>query len=277
MPGVLRRPAYTGANRCLPCTLLNVAIVLIVVALLLQISPEAAVVALFAGITATYLLGYVVPGTPTLTKRYLPDRVLDWFGNPSEASTNAAPGRQTTPDTPGMEGGTVGLDGVTVEATLLDAGALDPCRDRVDLCLDGEFRRAWDRELRNLPPDPMVDLTLLVGSQHVDDATLDTDEPPVTLRIGENQVGWWPSYAAFRADVAGAQVLSQRVFDWESYEFAERASILAGLRLWLERCPDCAGYVILDAEPVRSCCSDQEVLAMRCTNCDTRLLEVPQY
>jgi hypothetical protein len=34
-----------------------------------------------AGLSATiiYLRGYLVPGTPTLTKRYFPDQVLRWF------------------------------------------------------------------------------------------------------------------------------------------------------------------------------------------------------
>lgn len=80
----LRQPAYTGENRCTPCTLLNVAIaaVLVVAATTLALSRTdrvgAAVVgtALAAVSGATiYLRGYLVPGTPRLTETVLPDRV----------------------------------------------------------------------------------------------------------------------------------------------------------------------------------------------------------
>ncbi|WP_050051856.1 hypothetical protein [Halostagnicola sp. A56] len=80
----LRQPDYTGKNRCTPCTLLNVAIaaVLVVAATTLALSRTDRVGAAVVGTAlaavsgaAIYLRGYLVPGTPRLTKAVLPDRV----------------------------------------------------------------------------------------------------------------------------------------------------------------------------------------------------------
>lgn len=260
MVGAFRQPEFTGKNRCLPCTVLNVVLVVGAAALLLPVTPEGALVVLFGGFTATYLRGYVVPGTPTLTKRYLPERVLGWFGK-----------RQTREFRPGQ-----GLSGTDVERTLVDADALEPCYDGLDLCLVDEFRRGWDRALRLLPAAEAVDLTPLVGPEHEPDAAVVPRNPAITLTVDERRIGWWPSDAAFRADAAAATQLEATFATWPSLDFADRASILAGLRLWLEYCPDCGGPVDLGEETVTSCCSSKQVVALTCTNCGARILEAPQ-
>ena len=76
----LGRPEYTGENRCLPCTVLNVAIAVVAAALLGRRSRRAGGAAFLAALGLVYLRGYLVPGTPTLTRRYLPDSVLAAFG-----------------------------------------------------------------------------------------------------------------------------------------------------------------------------------------------------
>jgi len=76
----LGRPEYTGENRCLPCTVLNAAIAVGAAALLSRRSRPAGGAALLAALGLIYLRGYLVPGTPTLTRRYLPESVLAAFG-----------------------------------------------------------------------------------------------------------------------------------------------------------------------------------------------------
>jgi len=81
----LRRPQYTGDNRCIPCTIVNLLIAaLVAVALGVAWLPVAGAVAFVLSVLAIYLRGYLVPGTPTLTKRYMPVRVLELFGKRPE-------------------------------------------------------------------------------------------------------------------------------------------------------------------------------------------------
>lgn len=84
----LRRPEYTGKNRCLPCTVLNVviavALVIVVTEITLSSTGLAAATVIGTALTAVsgatiYLRGYLVPGTPRLTEAMLPARVRQWF------------------------------------------------------------------------------------------------------------------------------------------------------------------------------------------------------
>ena len=85
----LRQEEYIGENRCLPCTAVNV-ILGAVVALIGGAAVKRALgrtagrltALILAGVFGAliYLRGYLVPGTPELTKRYLPQPVLKLFG-----------------------------------------------------------------------------------------------------------------------------------------------------------------------------------------------------
>lgn len=109
----LRRPEYTGENRCLPCTVINLAIAVAAAVLTgvlfagLGVSTAGRVVAgglvLIGSVAAVYLRGYLVPGTPTLTKRYLPRPVLRLFGKaPEPDRTDAGDGLVYTIDVPDL-------------------------------------------------------------------------------------------------------------------------------------------------------------------------------
>lgn len=121
----LHQPEYTGENRCIPCTVVNVVIAAGVSALVAVGSTffGASVFALSIG--TIYFRGYLVPGTPTLTKRYFPERVLRWFDK--DATTPIAD--ETTKIDP--------------EQVLLDASAVEPCQNGTDLCLIADFQQAW--------------------------------------------------------------------------------------------------------------------------------------
>lgn len=60
--------------------MLNIALAAVTAAALGRRSRSAGVATLVAALGLVYLRGYLVPGTPTLTRRYLPDRVLAAFG-----------------------------------------------------------------------------------------------------------------------------------------------------------------------------------------------------
>ena len=63
--------------------MLNAAIAVVAAALLGRRSRPAGGAALLAALGLIYLRGYLVPGTPTLTRRYLPESVLAAFGKRS--------------------------------------------------------------------------------------------------------------------------------------------------------------------------------------------------
>ncbi|WP_411966704.1 hypothetical protein [Haloferax sp. YSSS75] len=255
----VRQPEYTGENRCTPCTIVNVAIAAVVsVALGLLWAPL--VVASFALFVAViYTRGYLVPGTPTLTKRYFPDRVLRWFDKEPQPAF-----------TVGLGDGTA----IDVEAVLQETEALEPCEDVEDLCLTPEFESAWRREIERTD-DPLVRqrLAAIVG---VDESALQLDDIGgwYTATVETTQLGRWESQAALVADLAADAVLASRVLDWNELGPDQRSALVRGLRIYLEECPDCGGTVSFGEETRESCCRSWETLVTRCNDCGTRLFEV---
>jgi hypothetical protein len=69
----VRQPEYTGENRCMPCTATNVVIAVLLSVGVGVLFPPAGVVVFALSLGAIWLRGYLVPGTPELTKRYFPD------------------------------------------------------------------------------------------------------------------------------------------------------------------------------------------------------------
>lgn len=91
----IREPAYTGENRCLPCTVVNGVLAVALTAAAMVFGPVVAAVVLVASTGSIYYRGYLVPGTPKLTKRYLPDRVLSLFGKAPEGPRDGWEGSAT--------------------------------------------------------------------------------------------------------------------------------------------------------------------------------------
>lgn len=247
----LRQPAYTGENRCTPCTVLNTAIaVCLAGAVSLLLTPIAGATVLGGSLAAIYFRGYLVPGTPELTKHYLPDLVRRWFGKAPELP---APGET-----------------VDVEASLQEAGAVE-IDERGELVLTSEFASAWNRAI-----DDAREATAAAAGDLLDieDAAVEhRDEACVVTEDGIPTADW-PSKAALLADLGAVEVLAERDATWESRGRAEQGRILAGLRVFLEDCPACGGTPELGEETVESCCRRAEVLTYSCPDCGARLLEL---
>ena len=260
----VRQPAYVGENRCMPCTLVNAVIAVAFAALAwVFLSPAAAAIVAVVSALAIGLRGYLVPGTPTLTKRYFPDRVLAYFDKaPDSASVQG-------------ESGAVPHEEVDVERTLVDADILVPCVDRDDLCLDEDFRATW-RERMDEVNDDETTADAVAALLDVEPSTLDLEDHGegafMAIRDGI-RVGQWESRAALVADVSAADLVAARDDDWEDRPIAVRGELLGGLRLFLEHCPDCGGPVTFGRETVQSCCRSHEVAAVSCDDCGARLFE----
>lgn len=289
----VRRPEYTGENRCIPCTAVNsvIAVALAAVAWV-YVAPALGIAVLAVSASAIALRGYLVPGTPTLTKRYLPDRILALFDKAPDSATSGATGVG--------ERDADGPPEVDVEGVLVTTGILQPCADRDDLCLEDGFHETWREQMEAIGAGSGGGSEEGSGGGGSDggaqggtgtgDATaaavadlLDVDVDALDLRDrGQRafiatydgvQVGQWESRAALVADAAAAPLVSARDPKWTDRPVAARGELLGGLRLFLESCPECGGPVTFGRETVESCCRSREVVAVSCDSCGARLFE----
>ncbi|WP_227377034.1 hypothetical protein [Haladaptatus halobius] len=254
-----RQPEYTGKNRCTPCTIVNVTMAVFVSAGLTFVTPLLGVVFFAFSLAAIYLRGYFVPGTPTLTKRYFPNRLLRLF----DKHETATPAPQETDREP--------------EEVLTEANVIASCEEIDDLCLDEEFRTTWHDTMERVMEEgaEKSDLSRILDA---DEANLEFEEHDNAFlaRIDGRRLGQWESRAALVADLAAARVLGDRYDDWDELTVDNQSRILSGLRIFLETCPECGGTITAEQETVESCCRSMEVVAATCEGCDARILEVEQ-
>ncbi|EMA38492.1 hypothetical protein [Halococcus hamelinensis] len=267
-----RRPEYTGENRCLPCTATNVGIAAVAGAVVALVWPPAGAGVLAFGLLAIYLRGYLVPGTPTFTRRYFPEPVLRAFDKadsyPTTPTDRPAADRPTEASEPTL------LD--DPEAVLSAADAVEPDPEADDLRLTPAFRTAWHERIDRIRTEGTEKRALqtLLG---IDEAVHLDDENPdgvVMAHTETRPVGYWESRAAFLADLAAAVELSSRYDGWGRLPVEGRSQAVNGLRVFLDRCPTCGGEVVFGESTVRSCCRSHDVLAVSCVACGARILEV---
>lgn len=263
----LRRPEYTGANRCWPCTAANLAVAALgagSVYLWGTVLVSAAVGAAAGGAVAAcslamvWLRGYLLPGTPTLS-RSLPPAVLGAFGK--EATPSVA--RGVTGPAAETDGG---RDCGDPAAVLRRAGVVGE-----DGALSGEFQADWDARIGITDP---ADGTALADRFDLPVGTAAGEVGRgVVARADGERVGAWPSALAVRADLASATLLADRAPDWGALAPADRGRVCAELRARRETCPDCGGALSTGSATVRSCCGQRDVVATGCVDCGARLVE----
>ena len=280
----VRQPEYTGENRCVPCTLANCAIAVVLAGAVgygwlvlggggLAVAGLVGVVVLAVSGLSIWLRGYLVPGTPELTKRYVPDWLLAKFDKAPEPGAGGFAGEaEDQRDDPTT------YDGPTdPETLLLDGGVVEPCADVDDLCLADGFREAWHARMTSLR-DTEAEREELAEQLDVEAERVTFEEHAggaFTAFVDGARVGQWESRAALVADLAAGRELPAWLADWERFPTQVRSQLLGGLRIFLETCPDCEGPVVAGQETVESCCRSYDVVAASCDECGSRLLEVP--
>jgi hypothetical protein len=256
----LRQPEYTGDNRCIPCTVVNVAIAAVVAAVVWLLAAPAVGVAVFAVcVAAIGLRGYLVPGTPTLTKRYFPDRVLAWFDKrPVDEEVTA--------------------EDVDVATELFVANAITECEGD-DFCLEETFRDDWLTRADELAEEDALRAAARAFYDVDDGADVEFDPlgPSFSVLVNDREWGEYPSEAAFLAEAAGADALAEYHAGWDDFSLPAQSEILAGLRLFMDTCPACGGTATLGEEVEESCCRDIHIVAVVCDDCESRLFEIEQF
>ena len=230
MTGVdaLRRPEYTGPNRCWPCTGVNAVAVVLASLVAAVVSGPAALVVLLAGAALIYFRGYVVPGTPAVAPRLVRRLGLaPYFDHVAPGGTDGSHDRESD-DLAGAEHEPAALLGAMLEAGVVVED------DDGDLYLADAFAAAWTDEmarLRDLDDDALAAATADVvpfdaeGTVRFDGVSVEGDGGAVWLR---------PVHAV--ADVAAVRAMARVGVD-ESV----RAPAASPLRLFLPECPACGG------------------------------------
>lgn len=284
----LRQPEYTGENRCLPCTVLNVTIASVGTSLLVawltaagyqRLALLGGTAVLAASLGSVWLRGYLVPRTPALTERSLPASVLAAFGKPPEWSPQrvAADGTDTDAtdgEVPNTTDGPRKGQPVDVADLLARAGAIEPCRGD-DRCLTDGFATAWETETEAVRA--AADPTTWLEHLGLDRGAVETEETPgaFAVSVDGRRVGRWESEPAFEADLSAAALLADRVESWGTMDGQTREQLCNGLRTFLEACPGCGGPVSFETETVESCCASHTVAAASCEDCGARVFESP--
>lgn len=248
-----RRPEYTGENRCTPCTVVNVCLAAALALALSAFTPLVGAAAFLASLATIYLRGYLVPGTPELTERYLPASVLALFGKEAVEPTVRA-------DATDREAGA---------ALLRDAGVLTGEGAATDL--GDEFRTAWrDRLAEWEGGDPGADdVARLFDADDVD------RKGDLSFVVDGNAMVRWASRGALIADVAAAAELRARIGGWDTLDRPAKQDVLTALRLFVDECPACGGRVETRELTDDPCCQPEyTAYDAVCGNCGADVASV---
>lgn len=276
----IRQPEYTGENRCVPCTVVNVGIAVVASTLIAFVAIEFAVGVLVLSLLAIYFRGYLVPGTPTLTERFLPDRVLALFEHdesPKPKSSVTEPETWETIEKIEYER----ENSVEPEQFLIDVAAVRRCDDGggggggavTDLRLTDEFLALVERRLEPYRDEPVdsADIANLFDTDP-DDVTFQDREYPA-IKVGR-RIRKWPADGALVADLAANEAFGELTDRWSDVPLEQRIDTLELVRSLRETCPICEGDVDVSADTVESCCRSYEVVTVGCVDCEERLVEL---
>jgi len=276
----LRRPEYTGADRCWPCTITNAALLGLFGALAAVVWPPLAVAILAVGAAGIWLRGYLVPYTPRVAPA-----LFDRLPVPSPKSDpRPEPGSITE------AGGDDAPDGEAVLEALLEAGIIDA--DETSLALDPSFRDAWAEEQRALrdageqrssSPDSQTrqdadaeSLAAAIEATTPEGISVRTQGADDSLFLVEGAGGG----VTLSRPIAIAEAAAARALEATAPELspAVRASAARPLRGFLETCPAC-GSDVVETSP-RNCCGttnprDAADRVLACPSCDRRLYTIP--
>lgn len=252
----LRRPEYTGERRCWPCTILNVAIVVLVAGAVGLLSPLFGLLTFIGGLSLTALRGYVVPYTPRFGPRLAAALPID-FG-PKATDPRSDP--LLLVEEPNR------LLGVLLETGIIVEDG--------DLYLESTFEDEWIAGMEHLRERSDEAIAARLAEVAPFEATSAVSDTRLLVSNPESRDVWLTRPVAI-ATAAGIAALIDRGLDR-----TVAASAASPLRMFLRVCPDCGEPV--EESTVHNCCGgtkgiydhpEREVLA--CGSCEAVLYEFP--
>ncbi|GAA5432946.1 hypothetical protein [Haloarcula japonica] len=262
--------SYTGANRCWPCTVLNLGIVgLIALFLRARERSMASLWVAVVGVAVVYLRGYLVPYTPEFAPRLVaaspvPD---EWFhGEPAHGETSQEGVTRQENESLADD---VEIDGETVFRELSAAGVIEV--EGEQLFLTAAVDTAWHERMDELADRSLDSLStaLQASLEQVDNAEPYAREDTEWVVLGSEHKQLLPRPVVV-AELAAYEVLGERLDD-------ERLRVAGAeaFRMFLDRCPVC-GSELVESSSV-SCCgghlgprqNPDETLV--CPTCEQRL------
>lgn len=251
--GSLREPEHTGANRCRPCTVINLLIAIAIAGGLSPLSVPLAIGFLVVSVGLIYVRGYLVPGTPRLTQRYLPAWVLRRVG-------------KSRPD-----GSVTGLpDDVAVPASIRQTESRHATGSER---LSASFRDDWLEAVRRLhKSDEVADEVATILDIDPADVTFGEYDDGFTVSVTGTGAARWPSRTALLVDLAASRELPEMgVADLDTLH--DLISEVVWLRAGLERCPVCEDELVTAERTAVACCGASNTTVMACESCESRIFE----
>lgn len=272
----IKQPEYTGENRCVPCTIVNVVIAVVVSALIAVITPGLGAGFLLIALVLIYTRGYLVPGTPELTKRYLPERIHRRFDHHPAAEETVEVEEE---DEREVRSSVLERERyfrehrIDPEAYLLEHGVIEEHDELDDILLTADFLERLDDHMDRLDITE-VDLAAIGAlfdetAENVEDQGRDYPAYQVGIKIHK-----WPSETALLSDLAGEQAMVAIADDWLDVPLKQRVSIRETFRFLRRDCAACGGEIVFTDDLVESCCGTWEVVAVRCADCGEHFVEV---
>jgi len=261
--------SYTGANRCWPCTVLNLGLVGLL-ALFLRARKRSLLSLLVAvvGVAVVYLRGYLVPYTPEFAPRLVAISPVpnEWFHG--ESAHDAATQEAMAHEERDSLAEDVELDGETILRELSAAGVIELEGER--LFPEASVDTAWHDRMDELAAESLDSLstTLQASLERVGHAEPYVDDAEWVV-LGSEHKQLLPRPVVV-AELAAYEVLGERLDD-------ERLRIAGAeaFRMFLDSCPVC-GSELVESSSV-SCCGGHlgprqdpdETLV--CPTCEQRL------
>lgn len=219
-----------------------------------------------------YFRGYLVPGTPELTKRYLPDKILQYFEHhpPVPSSSTISSSSVDSKSSKSTD------ETLNPEKLLTQLDIVKECDDEDDLCLTDEFERSWDEKIKSVEQYEMsTETSCAILDLSENNHELVEFDNGFTLVAQDSTVGQWPSKGALIADMATAELVSQQFPYWEQTSLDEKLSVLRSVRVFVTHFPTTGAPVTISEETFESCCRSVEVVAIQCSETGQRLIEQP--
>lgn len=290
----LRRPAYTGANRCLPCTAVNVVLVAsVAVALAIAARPVVAAGTVLVGAAAIWLRGYAVPYTPSIGPRLAARLPGDPFGHAGDSGTaqptsgladgaGSEASRPTGDDvvTALLEAGVVvpippdGPDSASgTDETVDESEGADETDAAPELTLADSFREDWRDEMARLRDRDLEGLAAVAddctGPSVTARASREFRTETIVLESAEAD----GAVASLTRPIAIAELAAVRALESWIDDGATRLAAGRPLRSLLASCPRCERELTVTQS---SCCGEVTPIGetppekLVCPDCDER-------